>query len=115
MLDPALGRFDHVVAMDSLIHYRMTDILTALAGLAARTERQILFTIAPRTMLLGAMHSVGKLFPRGDRAPAIEPVAPARLERAIARDPRLAAWRVASSERVTSGFYMSQALELVRR
>ncbi len=21
MLDPALGRFDHVVAMDSLIHY----------------------------------------------------------------------------------------------
>jgi magnesium-protoporphyrin O-methyltransferase len=115
MLDPALGRFDHVVAMDSLIHYRAPDILAALAGLAARTERQILFTIAPRTMLLGAMHSVGKLFPRGDRAPAIEPVAPARLARAIARDPRLADWRVASSERITSGFYMSQALELVRR
>ena len=115
MLDPALGRFDHVVAMDSLIHYRMTDIVTAIAGLAARTERQMLFTIAPRTALLGAMHNVGKLFPRGDRAPAIEPVAPARLERAIAADVRLADWRVASSERITSGFYMSQALELVRR
>jgi magnesium-protoporphyrin O-methyltransferase len=25
MLDPALGRFDHVVAMDSLIHYRAAD------------------------------------------------------------------------------------------
>ena len=115
MLDAALGRFDHVVAMDSLIHYREGDILTALAGLAARTEKSVLFTIAPRTALLGAMHSVGKFFPRGDRAPAIEPVAPARLERAIERDRRLADWRVASSERVASGFYKSQALELVRR
>ena len=115
MLDAALGRFDHVVAMDSLIHYREADILTALAGLAARTEKSILFTIAPRTALLGAMHSIGKLFPRGDRAPAIEPVAPDRLERAIDRDARLSDWRIVSSERVTSGFYKSQAMELVRR
>ena len=34
MLDPALGRFDHVVAMDSLIHYRADDIVGVLAGLA---------------------------------------------------------------------------------
>ena len=61
------------------------------------------------------MHSVGKLFPRGNRAPAIEPVAPARLAAAIERDPRLSDWRLAHSERVTSGFYMSQMHELVRR
>ena len=29
MLDPALGRFDHVVAMDSLIHYRAGDVVRA--------------------------------------------------------------------------------------
>ena len=115
MLSPELGRFDHVVAMDSLIHYRAADIVSALAGLAARTERSILFTIAPSTPLLAVMHRVGKLFPRGDRAPAIEPVAPARLAKLIARDPRLAGWEIAHQECVTSGFYMSQMMELVRR
>ena len=35
MLDPALGRFDHVVAMDSLIHYHAADAVRAVAGLAA--------------------------------------------------------------------------------
>ena len=35
MLDPALGGFDHVVAMDSLIHYRAADMAAAVAGLAA--------------------------------------------------------------------------------
>ena len=114
MLDPAHGRFDHVVAMDSLIHYRAADILSALAGLAARTDRSILFTIAPRTPMLAVMHNVGKLFPRGDRAPAIEPVAPARLAAMMARDARLSGWRLVHSERVTSGFYMSQMMELAR-
>ena len=38
MLDPALGEFDHVVAMDSLIHYRPADALPVIAGLAARTR-----------------------------------------------------------------------------
>lgn len=115
MLDPALGRFDHIVAMDSLIHYREADIVGAVTTLAARTRRSILFTVAPRTPLLAAMHGVGRLFPRGDRAPAIEPVAPARLARALDRAPALAGWDQRASERVTSGFYMSQALELARR
>jgi hypothetical protein len=32
MLDPYLGTFDHVVAMDSLIHYRAPDAVRALSG-----------------------------------------------------------------------------------
>ncbi len=114
MLDPALGRFDHVVAMDSLIHYRPADTVQALARLAARTEGSLLFTFAPRTPLLAAMHAVGKLFPRGDRAPAIEPVAAAALRARIAAAPELADWQGARSLRVDSGFYMSQAQELLR-
>ena len=42
MLDPALGRFDHVVAMDSLIHYDGRDIARALArarGARATVDR----------------------------------------------------------------------------
>ena len=49
MLDPALGRFDHVVAMDSLIHYRAFDIVDVVGGLAERTNSSLLFTFAPST------------------------------------------------------------------
>jgi magnesium-protoporphyrin O-methyltransferase len=112
MLDPGLGRFDHVVAMDSLIHYHAPDIVRVLATLAARTDASILFTFAPRTPALSVMHAVGRLFPRGDRAPAIEPVGPDHLGRLIAGDAALKAWRSKQTQRVAQGFYTSQALEL---
>lgn len=114
MLDPALGRFDHVVAMDSLIHYRAPDMIRMLSGLAARAERSLLVTFAPKTPVLGAMHAVGRLFPRGDRAPAIEPVAVRSLLRRIAAEPTLAGWRPGRTARISAGFYISHALELVR-
>jgi magnesium-protoporphyrin O-methyltransferase len=114
MLDPALGRFDHVVAMDSLIHYRAEDTVAAISQLAFRVERSILFTFAPRTPLLAAMHATGRLFPRKDRAPAIEPVAEAALLRRIEQAKALATWQAARTHRVDRGFYKSQALEIVR-
>jgi magnesium-protoporphyrin O-methyltransferase len=114
MLDPPPGRFDHVVAMDSLIHYRAEDILGALACLAAPTGTSVLFTFAPRTTALTMMHTVGRLFPRGDRAPAIEPVAETTLRRLLASNPALSGWQAKRTERIASGFYKSQAMELVR-
>jgi len=114
MLDPALGRFDHVVAMDSLIHYRVADATRVLGALAARTQSSVLFTFAPRTALLATMHAVGKLFPRADRAPAIEPVAPGRIRQELTDAPALADWSTARTQRVDCGFYISQALELAR-
>lgn len=115
MLDPALGRFDHVVGMDSLIHYDAPDMVRMIAGLAARAQTSVITTFAPRTPLLTAMHTVGRLFPRGDRAPAIAPIGETTLRRRIAGDPALAQWRPARTERVAGGFYISQALELVHR
>jgi magnesium-protoporphyrin O-methyltransferase len=109
-----LGRFDHVVAMDSLIHYRSRDVVTLLAGVAARTTGSILFTYAPRTPALTLMHAVGRLFPRRDRAPAIEPVGSDSLERQILGEPGLRDWRVGRTARIACGFYTSQALELRR-
>jgi magnesium-protoporphyrin O-methyltransferase len=115
MLDPGLGRFDHVAAMDSLIHYDAPHIVAALAGLAARTRHSIVFTFAPRTPALAAMHFTGRMFPRADRAPRIVPVAEATLRRAIAAAPGLSLWQVGRTLRVSRGFYTSQAMELVRR
>jgi magnesium-protoporphyrin O-methyltransferase len=111
MLDPALGRFDAVMAMDSLIHYRADDIARALAGLLVRADR-VVFTVAPRTPMLSAMHLAGKLFPRSDRSPAIIPHTPARIAAAL----RTAGGdgRLAHVARVSSGFYISQALELTK-
>lgn len=113
MLDPALGEFAHVVAMDSLIHYREADLVTALAELGERTSRSMLFTFVPRTPLLFAMYQAGKLFPRSDRSPRLVPILEDRLRAQLER--HLPDWRVARSERVSSGFYISHAIELVRR
>ncbi len=114
MLDPQLGRFDHVVAMDSLIHYRPRDTVRVLAGLAARTEASLLFTFAPRTAALTVMHALGQLFPRGNRSPAIEPVSERAKRRLLTVETALETWRPARTQRVTSGFYISQAMELRR-
>lgn len=111
MLDPALGRFDHVVAMDSVIHYGTEDAVAALSRLAERTSGSINFTFAPRTPLLAAMISVGRLFPRGDRAPWLNPMAADKLERLRARDAVLGSWRAGASQRVASGFYTSHAMQ----
>jgi magnesium-protoporphyrin O-methyltransferase len=113
MLDEQLGPFDYAVAMDSLIHYKDQDAVTALTRLTPRIRRSIVFTFAPRTLPLTVMHNVGKLFPRGDRAPAIEPVAELKLRELLAQD-RFAAWSVGRTARIASGFYTSQAMELTR-
>lgn len=108
MLDDKLGAFDHIVAMDSLIHYRQRDMVDAMARLAGRARGSLVATFAPRTRLLAAMHVTGKLFPKGDRSPAIEPVAPARLARRLAEK----GCTVGQQQRVSRGFYISQAIEV---
>ena len=110
MLDPALGRFDHIVSMDSLIHYKAADMVRALELLTDRTGSSVVFTFAPSTKALMVMHAVGKLFPRGNRAPAIEPVREASLRTLLTG---LDGWKASRSERIACGFYTSQALELV--
>jgi magnesium-protoporphyrin O-methyltransferase len=114
MLDPALGRFDHVVAMDSLIHYEVQDVMRVLTGFADRVGTSMVFTFAPKTPLLATMHTVGRLFPRSDRAPAIEPVGEGALKRIIGQAPALKPWRVGRDARVARAFYISQALEVTR-
>jgi magnesium-protoporphyrin O-methyltransferase len=113
MLDPNLGRFDFVVAMDSLIHYRPDDAARIVAGLTARSSQSMLMTFAPRTPALAVMHAVGRAFPRGNRAPAIEPVTEQQLRRLIVDHTHLKGLTFGRSRRVTSGFYKSHALELL--
>jgi hypothetical protein len=49
--------------MDSLIHYNSADIVRVLSQFSARCNGSVVFTFAPRTPALSAMHAAGKLFP----------------------------------------------------
>jgi len=113
MTDPALGSFDHVVAMDSLIHYEPADIARSVNRLLARAERSVIFTFAPNTPLLTLLYGVGKLFPRSDRSPAIVPIGEARLRKEIDRAAEVKGARSGRSGRISASFYISQALELL--
>jgi magnesium-protoporphyrin O-methyltransferase len=103
MTDPALGAFDAVMAMDSLIYYGADDIGRTLRALAQRSGK-VVFTVAPRTTLLMVMWHAGKLFPRSDRSPVMIPHGLRDLGRATG--PGLS--RVG---RVARGFYISDCLE----
>lgn len=104
MLDPRLGRFDHIVAMDSMIYYAAPDIARLLHEAAPRLGGRFVFTIAPRTPALMAMWQMGRLFPRADRSPAMVPHRATDIRRALGSEGRLT-----EGARVTSGFYISQA------
>jgi magnesium-protoporphyrin O-methyltransferase len=112
MTDSRLGRFDHVVAMDSLIHYEAADVVRVLSGFAARSARSIIFTFAPRTPALMLMHSIGRAFPRSDRAPLIAPVAEAQLRTRLRLEPALQQWHTGRHALISSGFYKSHVMEL---
>jgi magnesium-protoporphyrin O-methyltransferase len=112
MLSAELGYFDHVVAMDSMIHYERHDMVAGLARLAERTSASIVFTFAPSNPVLAAMIKIGRMFPRGDRAPFIEPVSESALRDVIAAHQDLTQWQVGRTEKISSGFYTSQAMEL---
>ncbi len=101
MLAADLGRFDAVIAMDSLIYYTRPDLEAALSALSSRAG-QIVFTVAPRTPLLMAMWHAGKAFPRADRSPVMVP-----------HDwRRLSVPGLARLGRVSRGFYISECLQV---
>ncbi|WP_224816621.1 magnesium protoporphyrin IX methyltransferase [Hasllibacter sp. MH4015] len=109
MLSDDLGQFDHVLAMDSMIYYEAPDLGRAIARLAGRTRRSIVFTVAPRTPFLMAFFALGKVFPRADRSPTMIPHVPARIAQETTRTG--AAGAVHEVERVSRGFYISTCLE----
>jgi magnesium-protoporphyrin O-methyltransferase len=113
--DASLGHFDYVVALDSLIHYRAPDMVRVLTDLSPRVCKGICFTFAPRTPLLWVFWISGRLFPRSDRAPAIEPVTEHRLRKLISKNTTMSAFKIGKSLRVGHFFYTSHALQLVHQ
>jgi magnesium-protoporphyrin O-methyltransferase len=100
-----LGKFDYVVAMDSLIYYSLEDLTRILTELKQRTDREIIFTVAPRTKLLQAMWYLGKLAPKGDKSPVMVPQSLSKISKNLTG--------IADTNdlgRISSGFYISQGV-----
>ena len=114
MLSAEHGEFDYVVCMDSLIHYDTQDIANAFEALSKRTKRAIVFTFAPHSPLLATAHAMGRLFPRTDRSPQLAPVRKSTLHVYLERAVRQHGWRPQRMQRISSGFYTSQAWEWVQ-
>ena len=110
MFDKKLGNFDAIIAMDSMIYYAADDIGAHLAALESRVSGPIVFTVAPRTPALMAMWYAGKAFPRSDRSPIMIPHAHPALVKAAHQNGVRRMLRPV--DRITSGFYISEAMEL---
>lgn len=108
MTDPALGQFDHAMAMDSMIYYTAADLAQIMSRMAPRLSGKFVFTLAPRTPLLMLMFRVGKLFPRKDRSPVMIPQATTDVRRAF--ETAGVQGQLSDVGRVNSGFYISNAL-----
>jgi len=115
MLDEAYGDFDYVIGMDSMIHYCAKDMLSVLEKLSPRVSEKILFTFAPSTLALEIMIRVGRMFPRKDRAPFIEPISYTKLHKSINQSPWFVDWEVPFTNLVSSSFYKSQLMELKKQ
>ena len=103
MTDASLGPYDFALAMDSLIYYSAADIAAALAKLG-KSAQKVVFTVAPASPLLSLAWNAGKLFPRADRAPVMQPHKFSRLQAACAG-------RLSRVGRISAGFYTSDCLE----
>ena len=108
MLDDTHGRFDHVLAMDSMIYYSAADIAGLLAKAAPRVDGKFIFTVAPRTPALMLMWRMGKLFPRADRSPVMIPQTTTAIAGALREIGEKRP--LAEVDQVKSGFYISKAL-----
>ena len=112
MSDPSFGDFDHIVLMDSTIHYKPSNAIGLVNELSKRATESIIFTFVPLTPLLAVKFALGKFFPKGDRAPAIEPSSEDAVCTLISKN--LHGWEIWGMKRVSTYFYASQAVELRR-
>ena len=112
MLSNQHGKFDHVVAMDSLIHYNAKDISAVVNNLAKQTKTSVSFTVAPKTIALRCLLAIGRLFPKTSRSPNVIPVNVNELKLCLSKIESLKSKELKVLERVKVSFYVSEAVIL---
>ena len=112
MTDEKYGKFDYIVAMDSLIHYGKKDIALMLSKLIKITKNKIFFTVTPYNMLFLFLLNIGKIFPKKDRSPDISPIKINELKSELLKYDTLKNSSLIDIKKISHSFYISQAMVL---
>lgn len=104
------GSYALVACFDVLIHYPPAPFTSMLAHLAGLSSERLLFTYAPWSPLLAALHRVGGYFPRGQRRTEIQMMRAEQVQATLTK----AGMQLRRSERVSRGFYHVALVEAVR-
>jgi len=100
-LEELAGRYHLVACFDVLIHYSSEPFVQMLRHLASLCENTLLFTYAPYSPLLAALHRVGGFFPHSQRRTEIQMIRD-RTVRATLAD---CGFTMGRTQRVSRGFY----------
>jgi magnesium-protoporphyrin O-methyltransferase len=100
-LEELSGRYSLVACFDVLIHYSSEPFVQMLSHLASLCENTLLFTYAPHSPLLAALHRVGGFFPHSQRRTEIQMIRDSTVRATLAK----CGFTIGRSQRVSSGFY----------
>lgn len=100
-LDELAGSYDLVACFDVLIHYPATPFAAMLGHLAARTQTTLIFTYAPYSRFLAAMHRIGGVFPQGQRRTTIQMIPDQLVQQTL----QACGMELVQTQRISSGFY----------
>jgi magnesium-protoporphyrin O-methyltransferase len=110
-LEEVGGSYHLVSCFDVLIHYPAELFGGMLAHLASLCQGTLIFTYAPYSPLLAAMHRVGGYFPHSQRRTDIQMIRDTQVREALASS----GMRLKRAARVGKGFYHVMLVEAVRR
>jgi magnesium-protoporphyrin O-methyltransferase len=109
-LEDLRGSYALVACFDVLIHYPAELFAPMLRHLAAMAGERLLFTYAPSTPLLAALHRAAALFPKSQRRTEIQMIPEALVRSTLAA----CGMRLTRSQRVSRGFYHVTLVEAAR-
>jgi magnesium-protoporphyrin O-methyltransferase len=109
-LEEVDGSYSLVSCFDVLIHYPSETFSGMLAHLADLCQGTLIFTYAPYSALLAAMHRVGGYFPRSQRRTDIQMIRDAQVRQAL----EASGMQLHRTTRVGKGFYQVTLVEAVR-
>ncbi len=98
---PGGNEFDLAICLDVLIYYPEDELARILRHLTTLAPGRLLFTYAPASPPLRAMHWLGKKFPRRHRATRLEIIGENAVRRALATNNR----RLVRQRHFNKGFY----------
>ncbi|WP_218080684.1 magnesium protoporphyrin IX methyltransferase [Anthocerotibacter panamensis] len=109
-LEALRGRFDTVICVDVLIHYPLPQAIAMLEHLSRLAQNRLLFTFAPKTVLLSLLKQVGGFFPGASKATRAYQHSEEELRRVLEQ----MGWRISGRVAIDEQFYFARLLDCTR-